>query len=343
MTEIQKNVHMALQGGGAHGAYTWGVLDKILEDGRLNIHCCSASSAGSLNAAILAHGRSKGGVDGAREALHNFWYRVSKLEHCFAEAPRPLIDKFMRYFCYSSFDSMSRMLSPYEFNPMNLNPLKDLLVELIDFDMLRDNKLTDLYITTTNVRTGRARIFKTKEITAEVLIASASLPYLFQAAKVGEEYYWDGGYSGNPSIFPLFYHGSTKDIVIVHINPLTRATVPKTANEIADRINEVSFNCSLIHEIRSVAFVNKLLDQEWLKEEHRPYFSHMLIHSIRADEALKELDITSKFDTHWYFLTSLRDLGRSEAEKWLNIHFDNIGKKSTLDIDKFLANDDIME
>ncbi len=340
--ETQKNIYMALQGGGAHGAYTWGVLDKILEDGRLNIHCCSASSAGSLNAAILAYGRLKGGADGAREALNNFWRKVSQLEHCLSDFPRPLVDKFMLYFYYSSFDGMCRMLSPYQFNPMNFNPLKDLLLELIDFEELRKNKLTYLYITTTNVRTGRARIFKTSEITADTLIASASLPYLFQATKIGEEYYWDGGYSGNPSIFPLFYHGTAKDILIVHINPITRSTVPQTSNDIADRINEVSFNCSLTHEIRSVAFVNKLLDQEWLKEERRPYFSHMLIHSIRADEALKELDITSKFDTHWYFLTYLRDLGRAEATKWLNTHYDNLGKKSTLDIDEFLANNDVM-
>ncbi len=336
---VRFSVATSLQGGGAHGAFTWGVLDKLLEDGRVNIDSISACSAGSLTAAVFAQGRLKGGNDGARQALHDFWKKVSQVEHLSTEHQKPVYDTFMRYFQYNAFDNITKMLSPYQFNRLNINPLRNIVESLVDFDELKYNKMTGLFITTTNVRTGKVRVFNTEEISLDVVMASACLPYLFQAVKVDDDYYWDGGYSGNPAIFPLFYHSTTRDVIVVHINPMIRSKLPTKSNEIANRINEITFNCSLLHEFRAIDFVKKILKEGWIKDEHRHNLHDMYIHSIRADEALHAFNVTSKFDTHWYFLTYLRDLGRIEAKNWLAENFNNIGKKSTVDLHRdFLDN-----
>ena len=337
---VKKKIHIALQGGGAHGAFTWGILDKILEDGRLEIDGLCSTSAGSLNAAVYSYGKLKGGAEGARKALHDFWQDVSQLSHSSTEVPTPF-DNFIRYYGLSVFDNLSHIISPYQFNPLNYNLLKDVLGKHVDFEELKKDKATNLFISTTTVRTGKVRIFETSELSLDVIMASACLPYLYQAVKIGDEYYWDGGYMGNPAIFPLFYHGDTNDVVVVHINPMTRSKLPTNANEIMNRINEITFNSSLLHEFRAVAFVNKILEEGWIKDEFKHNLRHILIHSIRANEALHDFDVSSKFDTHWHFLTSLRDLGRIEATNWLNDNFDNIGKKSTVDLHKdFLSNRD---
>ncbi len=330
---IKKKIHMALQGGGAHGAFTWGILDKILEDGRLEIDGLCSTSAGSLNAAVFAYGMLKNGNEGARKLLHDFWKSVSEIAHHSAEAPTPY-DNMIRYYNLSLFDSLSHIVSPYQFNPFNYNTLRDVLAKHVNFDELKKAESTNLFISTTVVRTGKVRIFNTSELSLDVIMASACLPYLFQAVKIEDEYYWDGGYMGNPAIFPLFYHGNTNDVVVVHINPMTRSKLPTNANEIMNRINEVTFNSSLLHEFRAIAFVNKLLEENWLKDEHKHKLRNIFVHSIRADEALHDFDVSSKFDTHWHFLTSLRDLGRIEATKWLEDHFDKIGNQSTVDLHK---------
>lgn len=338
MTRTQKDVHMGLQGGGAHGAFTWGILDKILEDGRLNIDGICATSAGSFNAAILSYGRLKGGNEGAREALYNFWFKVSRTGHHQNEIPTP-IDNFILYWNMSVFDSLSHVVSPYQFNPNNANVLRDILLESVNFDELKKANSTNLFISATNVRTGKVRVFNTKELSADVILASSCLPNLYQAVKVGDDYYWDGGYTGNPAIFPLFYHGNTNDVIIVHINPMIRSKLPTSSHEIINRQNEITFNSSLLHEFRAIAFVKKMFNEGWLKDEFKSKLKDIHIHSIRADEALHDFNATSKYDTHWHFLTNLRDLGRIEAATWLEANFDSIGKKSTVDLHKDFLDD----
>lgn len=339
MSKSSKPIHIALQGGGAHGAFAWGVLDKILEDGRLNIDSISACSAGSMNASILAYGRMKHGNDGAREYLYNFWKRVSEIEHTSVEIQKPILDRAMRTIQYGFLDSLSRAISPYQFNPLNINPLRDIVSDMIDFEELKLDRKTSLFITTTNVRTGKVKVFNNKEISIDVIMASACLPYIFQSVKINDDYYWDGGYSGNPAIFPLFYHSDTRDVLVIHINPMERSELPITANEIGNRINEITFNSSLLHEFRAISFVKKLINEGWIKDEFKGKLKDMNIHSIRADEALHGFDVTSKFDTHWYFLTYLRDLGRVQAKKWLLENYDNVGNKCTVDLKKDYLND----
>ena len=333
MKKMKKDVHMALQGGGAHGAYAWGILDKILEDGRLDIDGLCATSAGSLNAAVFAYGRLKGGNEGARTALHDFWKDVSNAGHHQNEIPTPL-DNMMLYWNISVFDTLSHVISPYQFNPFSTNILREIFSKHVNFDELRKAKSTNLFISATNVRTGKVRVFDSSEISLDVVMASACLPYLFKAVKVGDDHYWDGGYTGNPAIFPLFYHGETKDVIVVHINPMVRSKLPTDSNEIMNRVNEITFNSSLIHEFRAIAFAKKILEEGWIKDEYKHKLRDIFVHSIRADEALHDFNATSKFDTHWHFLTHLRDLGRIQAEIWLEDHFDSIGKESTVDLHK---------
>jgi NTE family protein len=330
----KKIIHLALQGGGAHGAFTWGVLDKLLEDGRVSIDGLCATSAGSMNAIVYAYGKMKGGTDGAREALHTFWKKVSTSNILSNFQTNTSLDAAIKKMKYTMLDSISHFVSPYQFNPLNYNVLKEILLSIVDFEEMKKCICSNLFITATNVRTGKVRIFDNKELSIEVILASACLPYLFQAVKVGDEYYWDGGYSGNPAIFPLFYHGTTKDVVIVHINPMVRYKLPMSAAEIMNRINEITFNSSLLKELRAVAFVNKLLEQGWVKDEFKDQLHHIFIHSIRADRALEGFDATTKFDTDWQFIHRLYELGRIEAKNWLNSNFDNIGIRSSVDLKK---------
>ena len=341
MSKQQKKLHLALQGGGAHGAYTWGILDKLLEDGRVDFDGICATSAGSMNAVVLSYGRMKNGSDGARQAMHDFWQKISHAGNPFGSAPssHPELEKKIRNFTHTVMDGITRLISPYQFNPLNLNVLRDIVSSLVDFDELKKCNNTRLFLSTTNVRTGKVRVFNTPELSLDVVMASACLPYLFQAVKIGNDYYWDGGFMGNPAIFPLFYHSDTCDVMIVHINPMVRKKVPTTSSEIVNRINEITFNSSLLAEFRAVAFVNKLLESGWIKDEFKKNLKHILVHSIRADEALHNYDVSSKFDTHWHFLTNLRDLGRSEAETWLAKNYKNLGKTSTTNLEnEFLKN-----
>ena len=333
-----KKVNLALQGGGAHGAFTWGVLDKILEDGRLEIDGVSATSAGSMNAAVYAYGNMIGGHDGAREALHKFWENISEAGQL--HSPVKLLpwerlwgnNPVENSVSFWLFETWTHAFSPYQFNPFDFNPLRDVLSKSVDFEQIHRCKCTNLFINATNVRTGKLRVFRNEEITQEVILASACLPVLFQAVEVGNTYYWDGGYMGNPALFPLFYEADSRDIIVVHINPMFRYDIPTTAPDIADRINEISFNSSLLAEFRAIAFVTKLVDEGWLKDEHRSKFKQILVHSIKADEALDGLTIASKFNCDWDFLTDLRDKGRATAEQWLGENFIHLNKRSTVDV-----------
>ena len=337
-TSNRKNINLAFQGGGAHGAVTWGVADRLLEDDRLAIGAISGCSAGAVNAAAVAYGLHRNGAEGARETLDHLWKRISdagKLYSPVRSGPFPLLRgaaDMINAWSYRMFDVMTRSLSPYQFNPFDINPLRDILEDAIDFRSLRECKVTKLFIAATNVRSGKVHVFETDDISTDVVCASACLPFLFKAVEIDGEHYWDGGYMGNPVLFPFFYEADSADIVIVHVNPIERGDVPKTAPDIMNRINEISFNSSLLRELRAVSFVHKLLDDGWLKDEYRDQLRDIRIHSIRSDEALASFDIASKFRTDWPFLTGLKARGREIADAWLDENFDKIGEESSVDL-----------
>src|ERR1700731_376712 len=257
-------VDLALQGGGSHGAFTWGVLDRLIEEPWLRIEAISGTSAGAMNAAVVADGWTEGGAEGARAALETYWRRVSRAA-AFSPLQRSPLDRLMGRWtlppppAYVAMDLMARVLSPYDLNPLGLNPLRTILVESIDFDRLAAAPIK-LFITATNVRTGRGRIFRNAQITPDVLLASACLPTMFQAVEIEGEAYWDGGYSGNPTITPLVRECSSRDTILVQINPRERLEPPRTASEILDRLNEISFNSPLMKELRMIALLRQVAD-----------------------------------------------------------------------------------
>ena len=332
-----KIINLALQGGGAHGAFGWGVMDKFLEDGRVEIEGISGTSAGSMNAVVYAYGKIRGN-DGAREALHNYWKAISDAGQKFAIKPTPfdafLGGNMMKTMASTTMKMLTNTFSPYQLNPKNVNPLREVLEAQVNFDELDRLAKTKLFICATNVRTGKAKVFTTNEITPEVVLASACLPQLFQAVEIDGEHYWDGGYMGNPVLYPLFYHTESRDVVILHINPIERPGPPKTAADIANRLNEITFNAALMKELRAVYFVQKLMDDGWIKDEFVDKMKYVLIHSVRADNALADLSAESKMESDWNFLTMLRDRGRACAAEWLEHNFEHLGQRSTVDLKK---------
>lgn len=335
-----KPVNLALQGGGAHGAFAWGVLDRLIEDERISFEGISATSAGAMNAAVLAYGWTQGGRDGARQALAAFWKAVSDAGAKYspykafpgsAQFGDFSLDKSPGYLM---MDMATRLLSPYELNPWNFNPLRDVLEQHVDFAALRQHSAIKLFLAATNVETCKVRIFQCSNITADAVLASACLPNLFQAVEIDGGFYWDGGYVGNPAIYPLIYNCDSRDVVIVHLNPIVRRGCPRTAAEIMNRLNEVSFNSSLMREMRAIAFVTSLVERGKLSPGEA---KQMLIHSIRADEEMVQHGVSSKLNCDWTFLSHLHAKGRAHAEQWLARHFDAIGHESSVDIrDEFL-------
>ena len=332
-----KRVNMALQGGGAHGAFAWGLLDKFLEDGRIEVEGLSGTSAGSMNAVVYAYGVLKG-KDNARQALHDYWQAISDAGQKYSMVKRSPWEQMFggwtmeKSMATEGFKLLTSTFSPYQLNPMNFNPLREVLEAHVDFAELDASRLTKLFLSATNVRTGKVKVFHTHEITSDVVLASACLPYLFQAVEIDGEHYWDGGYMGNPVLYPLFYYTESRDVVILHINPIEREGPPTLSSEIANRVNEITFNSSLIKELRSVYFVQQLLDQGKIKEEFRDEFKYVLIHSVRADAALADLSVSTKFASEWEFLTMLRDRGRACASEWIEKNFDHLGVRSTVDL-----------
>jgi NTE family protein len=329
-----KMINLALQGGGAHGAFTWGVLDRLLEEERLGFDGISATSAGAMNASVFAYGLAEGGREGAKRALANFWRRIS---HAAAFSPlqptaldRLFGNKSLEWSPnFMVFDMLSRLLSPYQLNPLNYNPLRDVVSACIDFEKLRKTCCpVKLFLSATNVRTGKVRVFANDEVNVDAVLASACLPFMFQAVEIDGDPYWDGGYMGNPCIFPLIYECESTDVLIVHINPLERKHMPHTAAEILNRINEISFNSSLMREMRAIIFVTKLIDSGAIK----PDMKRMLMHSIAANDVMNDLGHTSKLNADWEFLVNLRDTGRAHADAWLKENFDRLGRESTVDI-----------
>ncbi|WP_395449528.1 patatin-like phospholipase family protein [Aminobacter sp. UC22_36] len=332
--EETKPINIALQGGGSHGAFSWGVLDRLLEDGRLDIKAISGTSAGAMNAVALADGWVRGGAEGARAKLADFWRAVARKGR-FSPVQRSPWDVLWGNWSientpgYIWFDTMSRVLSPYVANPLNLNPLRDVVAEEIDFANVRACKDIDLFISATNVETGQLRVFSDGEIDLDTVMASACLPQIFQAVEIKGVPYWDGGYGGNPAIYPFFKANDTDDVLLVQINPVVREQTPKTANEIQNRIDEITFNAGLLREFRAIAFIKELIAAGRLPHGE---FRDIRMHRIDADEAFKDLSASSKVNAEWAFLEYLRDLGRTSASDWLEDNFDSVGTKATLDL-----------
>ena len=330
-----KPVNLALQGGGSHGAFTWGVLDRLLEDGRVEIEAISGTSAGAMNAVVLADGMTKGGLEGARQALADFWRAMARVGRFgpFMRTPFEFAsrDWSLDYSpSYVIFEMLSRVVSPYQFNPLNFNPVQEVLEAQIDFDRVRRCDKVKVFISATSVRTGKIKQFQCEDLSANAVMASACLPSLFQAVEIDGEAYWDGGYMGNPAIYPLIYNCQSRDVVIVQVNPLTRDTVPTTPRDILDRVNEVSFNSTLMREMRAIAFLTQLIDEGELDASR---FKRVLIHRIEAESAMHPFGASSKLNAEWGFLTHLRDIGREAAAEWLEGNFHRLGRESTVDIE----------
>jgi NTE family protein len=293
-----KRINLALQGGGAHGAFTWGVLDRLLEHPRIEVEAISGTSAGVMNAVVLAAGLSDDGNAGARGRLDDFWRQVSHIDR-FSPIQRTFWEWFNGGYTLDGspglaiMETLTRTFSPYQVNPFNFNPLRGILEDLIDFDTVRHASRVKLFISATNVSTGRARIFENRDMSPDVLMASSCLPQMFQAAEIDGEHYWDGGYMGNPALFPLIYGAESRDIILVQINPLHRAGVPKSARDIQNRINEISFNASLIHEMRAIHFVSRLIHSGQLDSGD---YKSMLMHMIEAEHLLEGFGASSKLN-----------------------------------------------
>lgn len=331
-------INLALQGGGSHGAFTWGVLDRLLEDPRVTIEGLSGTSAGSINAVVLAHGLMQGGRDGAREALARFWEGVALVGRVASPVQRSPWEFLLTGWntslspSYQAFRAITETFSPYQLNPGNLNPLRDLLARSIDFEALRRSRAIKLFLSATRVRDGKIHVFHGHEVSVDAVLASACLPQYFQAVEVDGQAYWDGGFTGNPALFPFFYECASRDVVIVHVNPIVREGVPVLPEGIANRVNEITFNSSLIAELRAIAFVQRLVADGWLKLDKRSKLRYIRMHAIRADRALADLTEASKFELDLAFLTTLRDRGRETAAAWIESSWSSIGKRSTVDI-----------
>ncbi len=342
----RKSISLALQGGGALGAYTWGALDRLLEDDRIQIAAISGSSAGAMNAVVLAEGFHDGGAEGARAKLRSFWEGIANAGRSNPYRRTPMMAFLNSYAPAWAQNTMapwamwadlaSRVASPYDLNPLNINPLKEVLEELVDFERVRACAHLKLFITATNVETGRARVFHTHELTADHVMASACLPLLFQAVMIDGAPYWDGGYVGNPALFPLFDVKETADIFIVRVNPIERPGAPRSAPDIIARENEISFNASLLNELRAIDFVGRLRDESRVPEDR---YRKMLIHSLNEDQALQPLGVGVDMNTDMAFFEGLFTTGRAACERWLAAHFADLGERSTVDLRAMFAGD----
>ncbi len=330
------SVNLALQGGGSHGAFTWGVLDRLLEEPGLDIDGISGTSAGAMNAAVLASGFRVGGRAGARTALADFWRRVSDAAR-FSPFQRGPLDVLLGRWTldnsplFVAMDVMSRLYSPYDLNPHGRNPLTGILAEVIDFERIAHSPIR-LFITATNVRTGRGRVFRNDSVPPDVLLASACLPTMFQAIEIDGDPYWDGGYSGNPTITPLVRELDSDDTILVPINPIERPGTPNTARDILNRLNEVSFNAVLLKELRMIAMMRQVADPG---HSEGARWARMRVHLVR-NHVMSDLGYSSKLNAEWSFLTMLRDEGRKACEEFLATHRDGIGVRSTVDLDVLL-------
>jgi NTE family protein len=329
-----RKINLALQGGGAHGAFTWGVLDRLLEDESIEFEAISGTSAGAMNAVVVADGLHRGGRAAARERLHEFWRAVSRASLA-SPVQRSFIDVLMGSYnldhnpAVLMFEALQRVASPYALNPLNLNPLRDILEETVDFDNVCACDRMKVFVSATNVRTGRVQVFPPHELRPEMVMASACLPQLFQAVEIEGVPYWDGGFMGNPVLFPFFEHCESRDIVIVQINPVERPETPRSAREILNRVNEITFNSSLLRELRAIDFVQRLIEAGRLEDTH---YRRLFVHRIDPDDEMLTLGASSKLNAEWRFLRHLFEIGRRCAENWLARHAGDLGLRSSVDL-----------
>jgi NTE family protein len=324
-------VDLALQGGGTHGAFTWGVLDRLLEEERIEIEGISGTSAGAMNAVALAQGLAGGGAEAARELLASFWRQVSDAAR-FSPIQRSVFDVMMGRWSLDLSPSfilsqhLTRTFSPYELNPLGINPLRDIVAEAFDFEAINRAKQPKLFLSATNVRSGLPKVFRQPEITVDTVMASACLPFLFPAVEIDGEAYWDGGYMGNPPLFPLIDETEARDIVVIQINPFTRNEIPRSAYEIENRLNEITFNASLVKELRAAILLWETIHHEQLDREA---YRDARLHVIQAEEEMRELSVSSKLNAEWSFLQHLHDIGHRTAGRWLEENRENIGVRGT--------------
>jgi NTE family protein len=332
-----KRINLALQGGGSHGAFTWGVLDALLEDGRLDIEAVSGTSAGAVNAAIMLQGWARNGREGARKALKDFWRELGTMAIA-SPIQRTPLDRLQGNWNLDDSpaalwaDLIQRTLSPWQRNPLKFDPLRDMLRRHFDAKAVHACKHVKAYIAATNVNSGKVRIFERDELTIDALLASACLPNVHDAVVIDGEPYWDGGFRGNPPIWPFIYGSESPDVLMVEITPTVRSGVPRSNAEIADRLNEITFSGALMAEMRAIAFVQALIEQGSVGGEFGRRLKSMLIHSISDDEAVTPLGAVSKFNIEPDFLNHLFKLGRAAATRWLASTFDLVGVRSSVDI-----------
>ena len=329
-------IDLALQGGGSHGAFTWGVLDRILEEDWLEIEGISGTSAGAMNAAVLAMGLATGDRSTARELLTAFWRKTSEAAR-FSPFQRGPIERMTGSWsldnspAFIGMDLMARLISPNSMGGLAGNPLRDLLCELIDFDKLATGPVK-LFVTATNVHTGQGRVFRRDEVTVDALLASACLPSLYQAVEIDGIPYWDGGYFGNPTMSPLVRECVSNDTFLIQINPVVRPETPRTAREIASRLNEISFNAPLLKELRMMAMMRRVADPG---HPEAKALADMRLHRITSD-LMVSLGHSSKLNAEWPFLQMLFEAGRTAAIEFGRAHINDVGVRSTFDIDSLL-------
>jgi NTE family protein len=325
-------INLALQGGGSHSAFTWGVLDRLLEDERLAFDGITATGAGSINAVVLADGLALGGREAARERLETFWRRMSEIVSTSIIAPS-FFDKMNPTFGlehspgYLFVDFVSRFMSPYQLNPFDLNPLRNLLNEVVDFQRVRQQQTVKLFLSATSVRTGKIAIFRTSEITADHVVASDCVPFRTRAPEIDAEHYWDGGFIGNPAIFPVIYECNARDVLLVQLTPAERTDLPTSARAILNRMEEIVFNAALMREMRVIAMITQMIDDGRLSDTKRMFF-----HLIEAEDITRVLSASSKMNFDWKFLMYLFEMGRARAEGWLTDKFKLVGVETTLDL-----------
>ena len=335
----RRRINLALQGGGAHGAFTWGVVDHLLEDGRIHIAGVSGTSAGAMNAVMLADGLARGGGEEARKRLAEFW-RAASIGGDLPGAQRAVLDRVLALMPMDAspvrfmVDTMSRMLSPYDLNPLNINPLKGLIERFVDFDAIRGFKDLDIFISATNVHSGRLRVFKREEINADVVMASAALPLVFRAVEIEGEPYWDGGFTGNPAILPLIEANEIDDVLVVQISPLSRNSTPTSARDIVHRVNEITFNSSLDSELRALEYIGRIAGKRGKAATHA---GNIKVHRIVLDSSGKKLGAGTGLNADYDFFALLHRAGRRAARRFLDEHFGDIGQRSTLDLTEDFA------
>lgn len=326
-----KKVTIAMQGGGAHGSFAWGVMDRLLEEDDIYIEGVSGTSAGAMNSAAVVDGLIHGGNAGARAKLNDYWRQMAemskKLNSPYQVSP---LDKLMKYYNLDRsptamfMDFLGKFLSPYQLNPTNYNPFEDFIRDFYDFQAIRESKERKLFLGATHVKTGRVKVFANDQFCADALMASACLPFLYQAVKVDGEYYWDGGYIANPAIYPLMYNCEATDIILIQLRRTHCHEIPKTPAEIDNRMKEITYNGSLVREMRAIHFITKLIDSGVIKD---PSMKRMNMHLIKNEDAFKGLNLTSALNTDWDYLQMLKEAGRHTADQWLKAHKEKIGSK----------------